>query len=165
MKDTRLTKAVLYKGLRQELKSVLQGEANIIARYASAACLIHQALSPRAFWTGFYLVDEIQKDELVIGPYQGSLGCLRIPFGANNHRGVCGVAAFRRETQIVADVHAYPGHIACDSRSNSEIVVPLIDNEGALHGVLDIDSEAFNAFDEEDSEGLGSLIPVILQSQ
>ena len=92
--------------------------------------------------------------ELVVGPYQGTLGCLRIGFG----RGVCGRAAATRETQIVPDVHAFPGHIACDSRSNSEIVVPVLDADGRLIAVLDVDSTEFAAFDTTDAEWLGRIL-------
>lgn len=143
-------KAERYAALRQEIAAVIAGEPNRIARYATAACLIAQAFPDRFFWTGFYLVDEIKRDELIVGPYQGTLGCLRIPFG----KGVCGAAAARRETVLVPDVHAFPGHIACDSRSNSEIVVPVFDAAGALAAVLDVDSTQFNAFDAIDQTGL-----------
>lgn len=99
------------------------------------------------------MVDEAKGDELVVGPYQGTLGCLRIPFG----KGVCGAAAAKRETIIVPDVHAFPGHIACDSRSNSEIVTPVFDSAGALMGVLDVDSTQFDAFDAVDKAGLEAI--------
>ena len=102
---------------------------------------------------GWRLHDFKAPDELVIGPYQGTLGCLRIPFG----KGVCGTAAQTRQTQLVPDVHAFPGHIACDSRSNSEIVVPVFDASGALVAVLDVDSTRFNAFDAVDQAGLESI--------
>jgi GAF domain-containing protein len=106
------------------------------------------------FWTGFYLVDPEKREELVVGPYQGSLGCLRIAFG----QGVCGTAARSRQTQVVADVHAFPGHIACDSRSASEIVVPVVDAEGRLIAVFDVDSEAPAAFDAADAEWLERIL-------
>jgi GAF domain-containing protein len=112
------------------------------------------------FWTGFYVVDPEKPDELVVGPYQGTLGCLRIAFG----RGVCGTAARSRQTQVVEDVHAFPGHIACDSASNSEIVVPLI-RDGELLGVLDIDSPRTGRFGEEDEAGcvrLGEILSRVL---
>lgn len=146
-------KAERYAALRAEIAAVIAGEPNRIARYASAASLLAQAFPDRFFWTGFYLVDEARPDELVIGPYQGTLGCLRIPFG----KGVCGTAAQTRQTQLVPDVHAFPGHIACDSRSNSEIVVPVFDASGALVAVLDVDSTRFNAFDAVDQAGLESI--------
>jgi GAF domain-containing protein len=106
------------------------------------------------FWTGFYLVDRDRPDQLVVGPYQGTLGCLRIAFG----RGVCGVAAQSGQTQIVADVQAFPGHIACDSRSNSEIVVPVFGRDATLIAVLDVDSTRFGAFDAVDAAGLEAIL-------
>ena len=109
---------------------------------------------PAFIWTGFYLVDATKGDELVVGPYQGKLGCLRIAFG----RGVCGAAAAERRTQLVEDVHAFPGHIACDGRSNSEIVVPVADADGRLIAVLDIDSDQFAAFDQTDATALERLV-------
>src|SRR5690606_15548325 len=128
------------------------------ARYATAASLLAEAFADRFFWTGFYLVDEDKGDELVVGPYQGTLGCLRIPFG----KGVCGAVAERGESLIVPDVNAFPGHIACDSRSNSEIVVPVFDASGALAAVLDVDSTAFDAFDETDRAGLEAICADVL---
>lgn len=151
-------KAARYAALRQEIAAVIAGESSCTARYATAACLLAQAFPERFFWTGFYLVDETKPDELVVGPYQGTLGCLRIPFG----KGVCGAAAERRETVLVPDVHAFPGHIACDSRSNSEIVVPVFDPSGALAAVLDIDSAQFNAFDAIDQAGLEAICGELL---
>jgi GAF domain-containing protein len=109
---------------------------------------------PVFFWTGFYVVDERKPEELVVGPYQGTLGCLRIPFG----RGVCGAAAKTRQTQVVEDVHAFPGHIACDSRSASEIVVPVLDASGELIAVLDVDATETAAFDAVDAEALERLM-------
>ena len=151
-------KAEHYRQLRAEIAAVIAGEPNRIARYASAASLLAQAFPDRFFWTGFYLVDADKPNELVVGPYQGTLGCLRIPFG----RGVCGAAAAERRTVLVPDVHAFPGHIACDSRSNSEIVVPVIDTAGALAGVLDVDSTSFNAFDAADQAGLEAICADLL---
>ena len=106
------------------------------------------------FWTGFYVVDPDKREELVVGPYQGTLGCLRIAFG----RGVCGTAARERKTQIVEDVEAFPGHIACDSRSQSEIVVPVVDADGRLLAVFDVDAEIVKAFDEVDAEWLERIL-------
>ncbi len=106
---------------------------------------------PYYFWTGFYRVCE---DRLAVGPYIGTVGCLQIEFG----RGVCGVAAERRETIIVPDVQQFPGHIACDPNSKSEIVVPVFDRDRTLIAVLDVDSDQLNAFDEEDSEGLERIV-------
>jgi L-methionine (R)-S-oxide reductase len=146
-------KAERYGGLRTEIAAVIAGEPDRIARYATAASLLAQAFPDRFYWTGFYLVDQAKGDELVVGPYQGTLGCLRIPFG----KGVCGAAARTLKTQLVADVHAFPGHIACDSRSSSEIVVPVLDAAGALAAVLDVDSTQFDAFDAIDQAGLEAI--------
>ena len=157
-KDERMDKAARYRELKAEIEAVVAGEAYMPARYASAACLLSQAFSPRFFWTGFYVVDPEKPDELVVGPYQGTLGCLRIPFG----KGVCGAAAARGATVLVPDVHAFPGHIACDSRSNSEIVVPVFDGEGRLAAVLDVDSTDFDAFDEADQAGLEAICRTLL---
>ena len=121
---------------------------------ATVASMLTSAFPERFFWTGFYVVDPAKGDELVVGPYQGTLGCLRIAFG----RGVCGVAAAERRTQIVDDVDAFPGHIACDSRSKSEIVLPVLDAEGALIAVLDVDSTRPAAFDADDALGLEAIL-------
>ena len=147
-----------YAALRAEIAAVIAGEPNRIARLASATSLLAQAFPDRFFWTGFYLVDAEKPNELVIGPYQGTLGCLRIPFD----KGVCGACASRRESIIVPDVHAFPGHIACDSRSNSEIVTPVFDGDGELIAVLDVDSTQFNAFDEVDEAGLRAICADLL---
>lgn len=146
-------KAERYAALRAEIGAVIAGEPNITARFATAASLLAQAFPERFFWTGFYVVDADKPNELVVGPYQGTLGCLRIPFG----KGVCGAAAARGETIIVPDVHAFPGHIACDSRSNSEIVTPVFNKAGALAAVLDVDSTHFDAFDNVDQAGLEAI--------
>jgi len=150
---TPTDKATAYAEVRAEIAAVLEGEPNLIARMVTVVALL-AATFESYFWTGFYLVDPDRPDQLVVGPYQGTLGCLRIAFG----RGVCGVAAQSRQTQIVADVHAFPGHIACDSRSNSEIVVPAFGPDGALIGVLDVDSTAYGAFDAVDAEGLEAIL-------
>lgn len=145
-----MDRAQKYAELKLEIDSIIAGEAYLPARYASAACLLAEAFRPRFFWTGFYVVDPLKDTELVVGPYQGTLGCLRIPFS----RGVCGACATQRKTLIVPDVHAFPGHIACDRRTNSEIVVPVFDADGKLAAVLDVDSEQPDAFDEVDRLGL-----------
>lgn len=150
-------KAERYAALAQEIGAVIAGEPNPIARYASAASLLAQAFPGRFFWTGFYLVDPAKPDELVVGPYQGTLGCLRIPFG----KGVCGACAEQRLSIIVPDVDAFPGHIACDSRSKSEIVVPVFDASGALAAVLDVDSTEPAAFDPEDQAGLEAICALL----
>jgi GAF domain-containing protein len=147
------SKAERYAAVAEEIAAVLEGEPNLTARMATVAAML-AATFEHYFWTGFYVVDPGRPDELVVGPYQGTLGCLRIPFG----RGVCGAAAATRATQLVADVHAFPGHIACDSRSASEIVVPVFDASGALIAVFDVDSEAPAAFDEVDQMGLEGIL-------
>ena len=120
---------------------------------ATVACLLDQTFD-YYFWTGFYVVDPLKDRELVIGPYQGTLGCLRISYD----RGVCGAAARTGETQLVEDVHAFPGHIACDSRSESEVVVPVLDKDGVLIAVLDVDSDKPAAFDEIDARALEAIV-------
>ena len=125
----------------------------MVARMATLSCLLHQAFD-HYFWTGFYVVDPEKTEELVIGPYQGTLGCLRIPYS----RGVCGAAARTGEVQIVKDVHDFPGHIACDVRSQSEIVIPVYDKSGALFGVFDVDSTEVGSFDGEDATELQAIL-------
>ena len=154
LSDLPTDKAQRYAGLRREIAAVLAGETNVYARCASIASMLRMAFGVRFFWCGFYLVDPAKPDELVVGPYQGTLGCLRIPFG----KGVCGAAALRRETIIVPDVDAFPGHIACDSASRSEIVVPVFARDGSLLGVLDVDSTDLDAFDELDADGLRAIV-------
>ncbi|MDG1417624.1 MAG: GAF domain-containing protein [Maricaulis sp.] len=151
-------KAELYQDVRKQIASVIAGETSITARYATASCILRDAFGERFYWTGFYLVDPLKPTELVVGPYQGTLGCLRIPFG----RGVCGAAAQSGETQLVEDVHAFPGHIACDSATNSEIVVPVRDGAGKIAAVLDIDSTQASAFDTIDQTGLEAICADLL---
>lgn len=153
-----MDKAEVYRQLKEEIDSVVAGETSDTARYASAACLLALAFKPRFFWTGFYLVDPLKSQELVVGPYQGTLGCLRIPFG----KGVCGHVASTKEPIIVPDVHEFPGHIACDSASNSEIVVPVFRADGSLAAVLDVDSTDYDAFDEIDQQGLVAICESLL---
>ena len=153
-----MDKAEVYRQLKEEIDSVVAGETSDTARYASAACLLALAFKPRFFWTGFYLVDPLKPAELVVGPYQGTLGCLRIPFG----KGVCGHVASTKEPIIVPDVHEFPGHIACDSASNSEIVVPVFRADGSLAAVLDVDSTEYDAFDEIDRAGLVAICGSLL---
>jgi L-methionine (R)-S-oxide reductase len=155
--DLRMTpgqKRERYREIQEQLASVLEGERDLLAGMTSVVCLLHNAF-PYFFWTGFYR--RIAPAELLIGPYQGTLGCLRISY----ERGVCGAAARERRTIIVPDVHLFPGHIACDARSASEIVVPLLDEEGELLAVLDVDSTVRDAFDEADAEGLESIIGML----
>ena len=144
--DLPMDKAEAYKTVAAEIESVISGEPNLVARYATTSCLLAETFRPRFYWTGFYLVDPDKLQELIVGPYQGTLGCLRIPFG----RGVCGAVAASKKSLIVPDVHAFAGHIACDSATNSEIVVPVFDSQGSLAAVLDVDSTELDAFDEVD---------------
>jgi GAF domain-containing protein len=153
-----MDKAARYKELKAEIESVVAGETSVTARYATASCILSQAFAPRFFWTGFYVVDPLKDQELVVGPYQGTLGCLRIPFG----KGVCGHVAATREPIIVSDVHEFPGHIACDSASNSEVVVPVFDGDGNLAAVLDVDSTELDAFDPVDQAGLLAICETLL---
>ena len=146
-------KAERYAAVAEEIASVLEGEPNLTARMATVASMLAASFD-HYFWTGFYVVDPDKADELVVGPYQGTLGCLRIAFG----RGVCGTAAATGKTQLVDDVHAFPGHIACDSRSVSEIVTPVFDSSGKLIAVFDVDSDAPAAFDATDAEWLERIL-------
>lgn len=151
--DRPADKAARYAEVEAEILAVLEGEPNRTARMATVAAILADAF-PVFFWTGFYVIDPDKADELVVGPYQGTLGCLRIAFG----RGVCGAAARDRVTQIVADVHAFPGHIACDPRSASEIVVPVFDAHGNLIAVFDVDATKTDAFDAADAAALERLM-------
>lgn len=146
-------KAARYIEAEKEIAAVIDGETNAIARMATISNILHHAFD-YYFWTGFYVVDPEKPGELVIGPYQGTMGCLRIPFG----KGVCGAAAARQETVIVPDVHDFPGHIACDSRSESEIVVPVFDRGGGLVAVFDVDSDRKAMFDETDRVHLERIL-------
>jgi L-methionine (R)-S-oxide reductase len=144
-------KADAYQALDDQLASVLDGVRDEIAGMATLSALLHHAFGH--LWTGFYRVVEPGR-LLRVGPYQGTLGCLDITFG----KGVCGTAAAERRTVVVEDVHAFPGHITCDARSRSEIVVPVFGPSGDLIGVLDIDSDQLAAFDDADREGLERLV-------
>ena len=146
-------KAARYAEVAEEIAAVLEGETNPTARMATIAAMLAQSFD-RFFWTGFYVVDPARPDELVVGPYQGTLGCLRIGLG----QGVCGTAAAERRTLVVPDVEAFPGHIACDSRARSEIVAPVIGAGGRVLGVLDIDSTDLDAFDATDAEWLERIL-------
>ena len=146
-------KAARYGAVAEEIAAVLDGEPNLTARMATVASML-AATFDSYFWTGFYVVDPDRPRELVVGPYQGSLGCLRIAYG----RGICGAAAESGRTQVVADVHAFPGHIACDSRSASEIVVPVFGKAGELIAVFDVDSAEPAAFDETDAAWLQTIL-------
>jgi L-methionine (R)-S-oxide reductase len=141
-------KPEFYRQLAEQLRALLADESDLIANAANTAALIYHTL-PDINWAGFYF---LKGDELVLGPFQGKPACIRIPLG----KGVCGAAASQQKTLVIPDVKKFPGHIACDSASNSEIVVPLI-NDNILIGVLDIDSPTLARFDEEDKKGLERL--------
>ena len=152
------SKAERYAEVAREIAAVLEGEPNLVARMATVVSML-AATFEHYFWTGFYVVDPERPGELVVGPYQGTLGCLRIPFG----RGVCGTAAQTRTTQLVPDVHAFAGHIACDPASRSELVVPLVTPQG-LRGVLDLDSPRPGRFDAHDERGISELASIYLRA-
>ena len=149
-----LSKAGIFAELRQQWAGLLAGERDGLANCANLTALIYEAL-PALNWAGFYF---LQGRDLVLGPFQGEVACVRIALGT----GVCGTAAERRETLVVPDVHEFPGHIACDAASRSEIVVPLIES-GRVLGVLDLDSPEPGRFDSEDAEGLGALVRLLLE--
>jgi GAF domain-containing protein len=146
-----------YVELETSLRALLDGERDLIANAANFAALLYWSL-PDLNWAGLYLV-EPERGDLLVGPFQGKPACVRIPLG----RGVCGTAAARRETLVVPDVHEFPGHIACDAASNSEIVVPVV-SDGRLLGVLDLDSPLRGRFDEIDARGLETLVQVFVDS-
>ena len=148
-------KPTLYRELQEQARGLLAGEHDRIANAANFSALMYGAL-PDLNWAGFYFYDGT---ELVLGPFQGRPACIRIPLS----RGVCGAAASQRATQVVADVNAFPGHIACDAASRSEIVVPLVHN-GELIGVWDVDSPLPGRFDEQDREGMEALCAVFVAS-
>jgi L-methionine (R)-S-oxide reductase len=155
LKQDSTSKRDLYNQLAAQLSSLLAGERDLIANAANFSSLIFHAL-PDLNWAGFYF---LQNDELVLGPFQGRPACVRIAMG----QGVCGAAAAKCLTTIVPNVHEFPGHIACDSASNSEIVVPLVKDKRFL-GVLDLDSPVLGRFDKEDAVGLETLVRILLSS-
>jgi L-methionine (R)-S-oxide reductase len=148
-----LDKPAAYAELEASLRSLLAGEPDPIACAANMSSLLYWSL-PQLNWVGFYLLDAASGD-LIVGPFQGKPACVRIPPG----KGVCGTAAAERRTIVVPDVHAFPGHIACDAASNSEVVVPVI-SAGRLLGVLDLDSPVSNRFDDADARGMEALVRV-----
>jgi L-methionine (R)-S-oxide reductase len=153
---THASKREHYADLAQQARGLLAGERDLIANAANFSALIYHSL-PELNWAGFYLYDG---KELVVGPFQGKPACIRIALG----RGVCGTAAQTRETQLVRDVHAFDGHIACDAASQSEIVVPLIKADGSLLGVWDVDSPVTARFDEDDRAGMQALCAVFMEA-
>ena len=150
-------KSRAYAELEASLRALLAGESDPVACAANMAALLFWSL-PALNWAGFYLV-EPRSGDLLVGPFQGKPACVRIAIG----KGVCGTAAARRETIVVADVHSFPGHIACDSASNSEVVVPIVDSD-RLIGVLDLDSPLPGRFDEADARGLEALVAVFVKA-
>jgi GAF domain-containing protein len=151
--DRSRGKSALYRDLSASLAALLEGETDALANLANASALLSEALD-RINWCGFYL---LRGGELVLGPFQGKAACVRIGLG----RGVCGTAAARRETVVVSDVNAFPGHIACDAASRSEIVVPILD-QGRLRGVLDVDAPEPARFDDEDRAGLEAFVETLV---
>lgn len=144
-----------YRELAQQLEGLLHGERDAIANAANLSALLYEAM-PALNWAGFYLM---RGGELVLGPFQGKPACVRIPVG----RGVCGTAAARRESVLVEDVHAFPGHIACDAASRSELVVPLI-RDGEVIGVIDLDSPEPGRFDSDDQAGIEAVARLYLDA-
>jgi len=147
------TKTEFYAAFNRQLSAVLHGERDWIANLSQTAALLMQVL-PDLNWAGFYLYKD---GGLVLGPFQGKVACVRIGLG----KGVCGTAAAQRKTVLVPNVHEFPGHIACDSASNSEVVIPLI-SEGRLLGVLDLDSPTLHRFDQDDACGLEQTAAILL---
>ena len=147
------SKSELYANLAEQLRSLLAGESDFIANAANLSSLLYHSL-PDLNWAGFYLS---KGEQLVLGPFQGKPACVRIAMG----KGVCGTAAEQRQTILVDNVHDFPGHIACDSASNSEIVIPLVKHERLL-GVLDLDSPSFARFNDEDARGLNELVKIFI---
>ena len=147
-------KQEMYDRLAAQLEGLMEGERDWLPNLANMSALINQALK-EINWAGFYLMMD---GMLVLGPFQGNPACIRIPVG----RGVCGTAAQTFQTQLVPDVHLFPGHIACDAQSQSEIVIPML-KDGVLLGVLDIDSPVKNRFDPEDEKGLKNLCQMLVQ--
>lgn len=143
-----MNKEEKYRLLTEQIRSLIEGETDMVAIMANVCAAIHETMG--FWWTGFY---RVIGDELVLGPFQGPVACMHIPFG----RGVCGTAWQRRETIVVPDVEQFPGHIACSSLSRSEIVVPLFDKSGTVFAVLDIDSKELATFDEIDQKYLEKI--------
>ena len=147
-----MEKAEKYRLLERQVAALLEGETDVIAKMANVAAVLHETFG--FWWTGFY---RIAGDELVLGPFQGPVACMHIPFG----KGVCGTAWKRNETVVVPDVEQFPGHIACSSASRSEIVVPVHGPDGAVTAVLDIDSDRLATFDEEDKVWLEKIVTLL----
>ncbi len=142
-----------YKQLTSQIRSLIEGETDAVAVMSNVAAAIHQTMG--FWWTGFY---RVAGEELLLGPFQGPVACMHIPFG----RGVCGTAWKRAETVVVPDVEQFPGHIACSSESRSEIVVPVFGHDNTVVAVLDIDSRELNTFDETDRQYLEEICKIII---
>ena len=147
-----MLKAAQYDLLNRQLAALLEGECDPIAKMANVAAVLRESFG--FWWTGFY---RVAGNELILGPFQGPVACMHIPFG----KGVCGTAWARGETVVVPDVEAFPGHIACSSASRSEIVVPVFGPDGSVTAVLDIDSDRLATFDEEDKVGLEKIVRLL----
>ena len=147
-----MEKTEKYRLLERQVAALLEGETDVIAKMANVAAVLHETFG--FWWTGFY---RVAGDELVLGPFQGPVACMHIPFG----KGVCGTAWKRNETVIVPDVEQFPGHIACSSASRSEIVVPVHGPDGTVTAVLDIDSDRLATFDEEDRVWLEKIVTLL----
>ena len=147
-----MEKTEKYRLLERQVASLLEGEADVIAKMANVAAVLHETFG--FWWTGFY---RVAGEELVLGPFQGPVACMHIPFG----KGVCGTAWKRNETVVVPDVELFPGHIACSSASRSEIVVPVHGADGTVTAVLDIDSDRLATFDEEDKVWLEKIVTLL----
>ena len=147
-----MSKSAQYDLLYRQLSSLLEGETDTVAKMANMAAVLHEAFG--FWWTGFY---RVAGDELILGPFQGPVACMHIPFG----KGVCGTAWAREASVVVPDVEAFPGHIACSSASRSEIVVPVFGGDGKVTAVLDIDSDRLATFDEEDRIGLERIVGLL----
>lgn len=142
-----------YNRLYEQIKDLVKATENPVTRMATIAALLHHKMNGY-FWTGFYF---LEKGELIVGPYQGPIACLKL----KKDTGVCWAGINRKESVVVGDVHQFPGHIACSSQSNSEIVVPVKDEEGRVVAVLDVDSRDLNCFDEEDRVGLEKIVELV----
>ena len=147
-----MEKTEKYRLLERQVAALLEGETDVIAKMANVAAVLHETFG--FWWTGFY---RVAGDELVLGPFQGPVACMHIPFG----KGVCGTAWKRNETVVVPDVEQFPGHIACSSASRSEIVVPVHGPDGTVTAVLDIDSDRLATFDEEDRVWLEKIVKLV----
>ncbi|KAH8554543.1 GAF domain-like protein [Umbelopsis sp. PMI_123] len=161
------TKKEFYADLLDEVKAFVDGQRFWVTNLANAAALIYHGLhsledhkNKRVNWAGFYITDPTNDQKLILGPFQGKVACTEIQFG----KGVCGAAAATQQTQVVKNVHEFPSHIACDSASNSEIVVPLVLSSGKLIGVIDIDCEELEGFNDDDRVGLEAVAKVIVDS-